>query len=216
MIPTFTSARGGRAIALLVLGLAIAACSPSTASTAPSPSVAPLATPGATPVVTPSPMPIVTPSGPPTAAASPSAAALPDPARDLTIGTPYTLTALDPALETSFRQQFASSAGAFGSLVGIGGREVVQNGSLAGYVIVIGFPAGILSDAAYQSMLTGIQSSSAIAFKKTTVSGVEVSSGATSNAGMSVYRNGDNVNLTITPTEASLAAVTTALVTANH
>ena len=205
-MPTFASARGGRAVAfLLLVGLAIAACSPgTTASTAPSTSVAPVVTP------------VVTPSGPPTAAASSSAAALADPAKGLTIGAPYTLTALDPALETSFRQQFTSSAGAFGSLIGIGGREVVQNGSLVGYVIVIGFPTGILSDAAYQTMLTGIESSSTIAFKKTTVSGVEVSSGATSNAGMSVFRKGDNVNLTITPTEASLTAVTTAVVTANH
>jgi len=126
------------------------------------------------------------------------------------------LSALDPVLEASFRQQFSASVGAFGSLIGIGGRSVSTNGALVGYVLVIGFPSGILSDAAYQAMLDGIASSSQVTFTKTTVSSVEISSGTTATAGLAVYRAGDHILITITPTAASLTGVTTALVAAKH
>lgn len=213
MMSTIAAGRGGRWFAVVLLGLLIAACSPGTTvnpspSLTPSASVAPTASPSATPTASPSPSPSLSPS--------PIASTAADPANGLAIAAPYTLTALDPALEASFRQQFATSAGAFGSLIGLGGRGVVSNGTLVGYVLVIGFPTGIMSDAAYQSMLDGIASSSQLTFEKTTISGVEVSSGSTATAGLGVYRAVDDVIITITPTASSLGAVTTALVAANH
>jgi hypothetical protein len=199
--------RGIAPVALTFLAIVIAACSP-TASTSPSATATTTPTAAATASPTASAAPSVAPS-----AAATSAAA--DPAQGLKISAPYTLIALDPALEASFRQQFAASVGSFGSLILLGGREAVKDGALAGYVLVIGFPSGIMSDATYQSMLDGMASSSDVAFATTTVSGTKVSSGATGAAGLAVYRAGDNVVITITPTVETLGAITTALVTAN-
>jgi hypothetical protein len=201
--------RGIVAVAVLLLCIVLAACSP-TAS--PSPSAIATTTPTASPTAVATPGPSAAPSVAPSPAASSAAA---DPAQGLKISAPYTLIALDPALEASFRQQFAASVGSFGSLILLGGREAVKDGALAGYVLVIGFPSGIMSDAVYQQMLQGMTSSSNVTFVKTTVSGTEVSSGATGTAGLGVYRAGDNVVITITPTVANLGAITTALVTAN-
>ena len=46
-----------------------------------------------------------------------------------------------------------------------------------GYVFVIGFPAGLLSETAYQAMLTGMQSSMGVTFTTETISGVDVATG---------------------------------------
>ncbi|MEA2630257.1 MAG: hypothetical protein QOE66_476 [Chloroflexota bacterium] len=163
--------RGGRLLSLILIGLLIVACSPA-ASAAPSATETPAATPTSSPSPSPSPSPASSPSDTPSA----SAAAV-DPALGLKIAAPYELVALDPALEASFRQQFATSAGAFASLIGIGGREVTSSGLLAGYVFVIAFPAGVLTDASYQAMLGGIATGSQLTFTATTISGVSFSSG---------------------------------------
>lgn len=217
MLFTIAAARGGRRVAAVLLGLLIAACSPTvtvtpTTTVTPSPSPSPSAS--AAPTASPSAWPTASPSPSPESSSIPSAAA--DPAEGLAIAAPYTLTTLDPLLEASFRQQFTASLGALSSLIGIGARQVASNGSLVGYVLVIGFPTGIMNDAQYQSIVDGIASSSAVTFQKTTVSGVEVSSGSMATGGIGLYRAGDNVIITITPTASNLTEVTTALVTANH
>ena len=99
---------------------------------------------------------------------------------------PYALTPLDPALEAVFKQQFTQGAGAFGSLVGVGGRTVTQDGALVGYVFVIGFPAGMLNAAAYQAMLTGMEPGMGVTFKTETISGVDVSTGTSAMSNVAV------------------------------
>jgi hypothetical protein len=205
---TLPRARGGRLLALVFVGLLIAACSPA-ASGAPSVSEAPAATPTSAPSPSPSPSPASSLSD------APSASAAADPALGLKIAAPYELVALDPALETSFRQQFAVSAGAFASLIGIGGREVTSSGALAGYVFVIAFPAGVLTDASYQAMLGGIASSSQLTFTTATISGVSFSSGTTATSGLGAFRVGDHVVMVVTPTATTLTPIATALISAN-
>jgi hypothetical protein len=194
-------ARRGFAAVLLgfLLGFLVAACSP-TASLAPS------ATPSPEPTASPSPTASLSPS------AMPSASTAADPADGLAIAPPYTLAPLDPTLEASLRQQYAASAGAFASLIGVGGRQVVANGVPVGSVIVIGLPPGVMSDATYQAMLSGITSSAGVTLKTTTIAGTEVSSGSAGTGNLGVYRNGDRIVMVIAPKD--LDAVAEALITA--
>ena len=129
--------------------------------------------------------------------------------------TPYALTPLDPALEAIFKQQFTSGAGAFGNLVGVGGRTVMQDDALVGYVFVIGFPSGLLSEAAYQAMLSGMEPGMGVTFETTTISGVDVATGESPTANVAVFQDGDHVILTLTPTAAELPVVAKAIIDAN-
>ena len=178
MTPT-TSAFGSRAprgLAVILLGVLLAACSPGAASVAPS------ATAVATPEPTAAPTVAAAPTPSASTAAAASASAQPDPAIGLKIAAPYKLTALDPALEAAFGSQFTQSAGAFGSLVGVGGRTITKDGKLAGYVFVIGFPPGMLSEATYQRDAQGMESSMGATFTTETISGVDVSTGTSATA----------------------------------
>ena len=191
-----------RAFAAALIGLVLVACSPA-------PSVAPSATTTSTAAPT--------PSASSSATARPSAASAPDPAIGLKIASPYTLSALDPAIEAGLRQQFAASAGAFGSLIGIGGRSISENGIVVGNVLLVSLPAGMMSDAVYKVFVDGLTSNTGITLATTTISSVEVSSGSDASVGgLSVFKDGDNIVFTQTPTAAGLTAITTALVTPNH
>jgi hypothetical protein len=196
-----------RALAVILFGVVLAACSPGAASVAPSATAAPTAAP--TVAATAAPTPVAS------AAAGASASAAPDPSVGLKIDAPYALAALDPALEALFRDQFTKGAGAFGSLIGVGGKTITQDGKLVGYVFVIGFPAGMLSDVAYKAMVTGMQSSMQVTFTTQTISGVDVSVGSSATANMAVFQDGDHVILALTPTPAELPKVAKALIDAN-
>ena len=197
-----------RALALILFGVVLAACSPA-ASVAPSATASPIAVPTAAPTVA------ATPVASPVASAAASASAAPDPSVGLKIDAPYTLVALDPGLEAIFKDQFTKGAGTFGSLIGVGGKTVTQDGKLVGYVFVIGFPAGMLSDVAYKAMVTGMQSSMGATFTTQTISGVDVSIGSSATANMAVFQNGDHVVLALAPAAAELPKVAKALIDAN-
>ena len=98
--------RAARGLAVILLGLALAACSPA-ASVAPSATAVPVADTerGAHVAATAAPTP-----SPSTATAS--ASAQPDPAIGLKIAAPYELTPLDPALEATLAAQLAQLGGA--------------------------------------------------------------------------------------------------------
>ena len=175
MTPT-TSAFGSRAprgLAVILLGVLLAACSPGAASVAPSATAVATPEPTAAPTVAATVAP--TPSASTAAAASGSAQ--PDPAIGLKIDSPYELTALDPNVESAIGSQITQSAGALGSLFGFGGRTITKDGKVAGYVFVIGFPAGLLTEATYNVMVSGMQSSMGATFTTQTISGTDVSIG---------------------------------------
>jgi hypothetical protein len=213
MTPT-TSAFGSRAprgLAIILLGLLLAACSPGAASVGPS------ATAGATPEPTAAPTVAVTVAPTPSAstAAAASGSAQPDPAIGLKIDSPYELTALDPNVEAAIGSQISQSAGALGGLFGFGGRTVTKDGKVAGYVFVIGFPAGLLTDATYNVMVSGMQSSMGATFTTQTISGTDVSIGAAATGTIALLHSGDHLVMILTPTAAELPAMAKALIDAN-
>ena len=73
----------------------------------------------------------------------------------------------------------------------------------------------MLSETAYQAMLTGMQSSMGVTFKTQTISGVDVATGTSATANIGVMQNGDHVILTLTPTEAELPGIAKAIIDAN-
>ena len=113
------------------------------------------------------------------------------------------------------RQQYASSLGAFAGLIGVGGRTVIANGAPVALVFAIGLPAGTMSDAIYQSMVTGIASNTGVSLKSTTIAGTEVSTGLVATGSIGIYRDADRLVMAITPKASDLNTVAEALITAN-
>jgi len=212
MTPT-TSAFGSRAprgLAVILLGVLLAACSPGAASVAPS----------ATAVATPEPTaaPTVAATVAPTPSASTAAAsgsAQPDPAIGLKIASPYELTPLDPNVESAIGSQISQSAGALGGLFGFGGRTITKDDKVAGYVFVIGFPAGLLTEATYKVMVSGMQSSMGATFTTETISGTDVSIGAAATGTIALLHSGDHLVMILTPVSAELPVMAKALIDAN-
>lgn len=204
---TIDLSQGRRAMAVVLFGALLAACSPA-ASVAPSaPSPVPTVALTAAPTVAPSPGALPAPSG--------SVAIAPDPAIGLKIAAPYALIPLDPALEATIRQQITGSAGAFGNLIGFGGRTVSANGSPVGLVFVMSLPAGLMTDATYQALVAGMASSSQVAFTTTTISGTEVSTGSGPTGSIGMFREGDRLVLAKTQNATDLPIVAKALIDAN-
>jgi hypothetical protein len=218
MIAT-AAVRASRLLAVVMVGFLVAACSPATVAPSPSASPPPGAALSLTPSPTPSPSdtpaPTPSPSENPSVAPSASTAAAPDPAEGLAIAPPFTLASLDPVVDAAFRRQFTASAGGAAGLVDVGGRNALKSGALAGVIFVIAFPTGLMTDAAYQTLLTGLQTSMKATLTATTISGTKVSSGATPTGGLGVFRVGDHVILVLTPASTDVTPVATALITAN-
>ena len=209
-----TSRSLGRS-AVLVVGLVVAACSPA-AIASPSPTATPEPTPTATPSPTPTPEPTPSPTPKPTPTAEPTATPPVDAAAGLEIAAPYSLTPLDPALETLFRKQFTSGVGAAASLIDVGGRDIVDDGALVGYVFVVGFQPGVLTDASYPSFLEGVKGNTSVKFKVVTISGVKVSTAPSGPGSMGLYRKGDGVVMVLTTSASGLAPVVRSLISANR
>jgi hypothetical protein len=199
-----------RGIGGLLVALTVAACgstapatqSPSQAASVAPPSVAPsIASPSA--AATPAP-------SAPAASASPAA----DAAAGLTIGAPYTMTALPPALQTTMEQQMAAGLGAFGGAITTGFRQI-SGGAGTSILMVLAFPSGTLDDQAYQAALAGMGTSMGATFSKQTVDGIEVATGKASTGGVGVFHVDDHMLVVIAQTEADVLPVATALIAAN-
>ncbi len=148
-------------------------------------------------------------------AAAASGSAQPDPAIGLKIDSPYELTALDPNVESAIGSQISQSAGALGGLFGFGGRTITKDDKVAGYVFVIGFPAGLLTEATYNVMVSGMQSSMGATFTTQTISGTDVSIGAAATGTIALLHSGDHLVMILTPTAAELPVMAKALIDAN-
>jgi hypothetical protein len=196
-----------RATLILIAAFVVAACSPA----APSASAVPTSTVAPTPTEAPSTPPSAAPSAAPSASA-----AIKDPTVDLAIAAPYQLVALDPVAEASIRQQITGSLGSFAGIFDIGIRQVMANGALSGFAMVMAFPTGVLSETAYKAALGGLESSLGVTFKTSEVSGHTVSSATSATAGYAAFQDGDNLVLVITPPGGGQPdAIAKALITAN-
>lgn len=150
---------------------------------------------------------------PTTAASAPAAA---DPAAGLGIDAPYTLTPLPAALQQALESQMAASLGAFGGAIKFGFRQIGGGSATGSILMVLAFPSGSLSAAAYQGAVAGMGSSMGATFDTSTVDGVEVSNGKTSTGGIAVFHIGDHMLVVISPAAAASLPVATALIKANQ
>ena len=200
------------AIAGLFVALIAAACgqsaSPQPAASVAAPSVAASVAASVAP-------PSVAPSVASSPTATGSATAAVDPAKDLKIDPPFTLVALDPALEQVMKTQMATGLGAFGQNVSFGFKQV-NGGTGQNFVLALGFPAGTMTPANFQAMLGGVAASMKADLKVTTVEGVEVSSGKTASGALAIFNaGGDHLIMVISQAEADSLPVAKALITAN-
>lgn len=202
------------ASAAIAAAFLLAACGGGASpSSSPPASVAPPAStvPSMAPSVAPSSAPSVAPSSAPSVARS---AATVDAAAGVQIAAPYSLTALPTELQAAMESQMAASLGGFGGSITFGFRQI-GGGSGQGVLMVIGFPAGSLTEAAYAGALAAMGSSMGTTLTSTTVEGVAVSTGAAGSGSIALFPADDNLILVIVEKEADTLPMTTALIRAN-
>jgi hypothetical protein len=147
-----------------------------------------------------------------TGASAPATGA--DPAAGLTIDSPYTLTTLPGGLQQTLESQMAGGLGAFGGAVQVGFRQV--GGSSGSILMVIAFPAGSLSAAAYQAAVAVMASNLGATFSTSTVDGVDVANGKAKTGGVAMFHIADHLLVVISPLETESLPIATALITANQ
>lgn len=200
-----------RAWAAAALGVAVSVSGCSGAASPSSGTPAPAVTASAT--VTPAPTPSLSPT--PSSIGSPGPSAAIDPAGFLRIGSPYTLKSLDPAAEAEFEAEMEKGLGSLTTLIKIGVRNVEESGSTVAMVLVMVWPEGVLTDATYIGALGGMTGTTGATFTKTTVSGIEVSTGtATSGGGVGAYRRGDTSIIVVTQRPSETLPVIRSLISA--
>jgi len=209
--------RGRRALlalATIAVAVALAGCG-GTASPAANASTAPSQAAPITPAPTASPSPAASPSAAASAPASAATSPGPDPAAGLKVDAPYTFVALPPAMQQAFESQMASSLGAFGSSITFGFRQV-DGGTGQAFLMVLAFPTGTVSAPTFEGMLGGLSGSMGATLQKTTVDGVEVSSGPSTSGGVGIFHIGDHVLIVIAEKPADALPIAKALISANQ
>lgn len=202
------------ALSIAIAALLVACGSAAPASTVPLASTA-AATPSAAASSAPASAPASGPDESTTASTAPaSAPAAADPAAGLKIGAPYTLTTLPGGLQQALESQMAGGLGSFGSSVQAGFRQV--GGSSGSILMVIAFPAGSLSAAAYQAAVSVMGSSMGATFTTTTVAGVDVASGKATTGGVAMFHIADHLLVVISPIDTESLPIATALINANQ
>lgn len=201
-----------RAATALVAAIALAGCGSAAPASNPAPSTPAITAP---PSVTPSLAASLAPSVAPASTAPTGAPPTGDPAAGLTIAAPYTLTAVPSVLQTTLEQQMSASLGAFGDAIKVGFRQV-NGGSGVSILMVIAFPPGSLSAAAYEAALAGMAPSMGATFTTTTIDGVVVSKGDMQTGGVAVFHVDDHMLMVIGQTATDALPVATALIKANN
>ena len=182
----------------VALGIAVLLCA---CSPAPSPSPSPSPSPTASPKPSPSPSPSPSPTPAPS-----------DSLTGLAIEPPYALVPMSPALESALRQQ----VGIAGSpLVDVAGREITQDGALRAYVMSIGYPPGVLTDAAFDAMLAAMGTAGNATFDRTMIGDVALSQAMIANSGVGAFRAGDTAYLVLAPGGVLVVPLVRAIVGAN-
>jgi hypothetical protein len=186
-----------RLAVLLGLALAVAACGSSSSTASPSASGAP-ATAAA-------------PSG----AGSGGAAASGDATLGITIGTPYTLTDVPSALSATLQAAIEKDMGGISKVVHVGVKTVQQGTKVAAYLMVVAFPPGTLTDSIYAQAITNLSMGSESSFESQVISNVRVDTGLMGGANVGVFRTGDALLITMSPTGGDVLPVVKALIAAN-
>ena len=202
------NASGRAVVALLVAtALVVAACG---AATSPSPSPSPSPAPSPSPSPSPSPAPSPSPSP----SLSPSAAA--NPASAIKIDPPYATSAIDPFMENTMKELFASGTGGFGALFDFGGVQVNRDDKLAGFLFALGFVNDVDVPATeWGSFLGGVEGSMDTKFTKKDIDGTDVYFGTTASGSMAMMLLGGDIIFLVGQTPADTEGIVTAVVSAN-
>ncbi|HEY4751638.1 MAG TPA: hypothetical protein VIH37_00020, partial [Candidatus Limnocylindrales bacterium] len=158
-------------------------------------------------------------SGAPAASAPSSSDAAPGASAaqllDVTIGAPYTLTDLPASKADTIQAGIEKDLGPYGKAVHASVKEIQQGGTTAGYLMVVAFPNGTLTDNVYQQVITDLSMGAESDFTTKPVGAVPVSYGTLGGGSVAVFRQGDLVMIALSPTTTDLTPVVTALVKAN-
>ena len=177
----------------LALGLAVAACGGSTSSPSPAASTSPAA---------------------PSAA---SGAALPSSADllTITIGAPYALVEVPSSVAEKLATAVQKDMGGISKVVHVGVRTVTKDGTVAAYLMVVAFPPGTLNDSLYASAIRSLATGAESPFETSVISNVPVQSGSMAGASVAVFRTGDTLLITLSPSGADVTPIVSALIAAN-
>ncbi len=99
--------------------------------------------------------------------------------------------------------------------VHIGLRSVNSGGKLIGYVMVVRFAAGTLTDAAYAALLNQMAVNSKVTMTTTTVSGRLLGLGKIMGVYLGGYHNGDDAIMAIAPTAEDVVPIAQSVIAAN-
>jgi hypothetical protein len=216
------AARASFVAGALAVTLAVTACGSSTATpvqtqaAASTPTAATAATPTAAPTPAPTPSPTPTPTPTTAATPTPTYGTATDPAAGLAIASPYTLGATDASTASLIKSVLKGSMGAATyAKVHVGLRSASSGGKLVGYVMVVRFAPGTLTDAAYAALLNQMAVNSKITLTTSTVSGRELALGKLMGVYLGGYHNGDDAIMAIAPTSADVVPIAQAIIAAN-
>jgi hypothetical protein len=191
---------------LLALAALVAACGGTSTPSEPATSSVPSSVPSS-----------VSPAGS-SPAASATAGTSGDPAGQLLgikISPPYNLTDLSASKADAIQAGIEKDLGAYGQAVPVAVKSIDQGGTVAAYLMVVAFPRGTLSDDVYKQVLTDLAIGAEADFTPKLISAVPVSFGTMSGGSVAVFRTGDLVFITLSPTTADLTPVVTSLVQVN-
>jgi hypothetical protein len=193
--------------AVTVVALLGAGCGSSTQSPSPEP----------TPAVTPSPSPTATPtaSPSPTPTPSPGPTQLPDPAEGLSIGSPYALEPLPPALAAVMDESMRTAMGSMAGIVEVGVRTVSESGESAAVVIVMRIPGVPVGTPTFLDSVAGGIAGSGGTLSETTILGVPVRVAKASGSVSVVFVRGDRIIVLVGATKAVELTIAKALLQAN-
>ena len=110
--------------------------------------------------------------------------------------------------------QMASGLGTLGGSVQVGFRQV--GGSSGSILMVIAFPAGSLSAAAYQAAVAVMGSNLGATFSTSTVDGVDVANGKAKTGGVAMFHIADHLLVVISPLDSESLPIATAIIHANQ
>jgi hypothetical protein len=206
------SGAGALGVALLLI---VAACGGSASPSASTPaSTAPSAAAPSVASVAPSTAPSTAPTSAPSAAGSATTGGV-DPAKDVKIAAPYALVPLPAAAQQILEQQMTTSLGASSGKVGFGFRQISGGTGAANVLLVMQFESGTLNDVGYGAVLGGMAASMQADLTKSTVNGVEISSGKVPSGSIAIYHSGDKLFVAIASASEDALPIATALVNAN-
>jgi hypothetical protein len=117
-------------------------------------------------------------------------------------------------MQQAFETQMSTSLGALGSSITFGFRQV-DGGTGQAFLMVLAFPTGTVSAPTFEGMLGGLSGSMGATLQKTTVDGIEVSSGPSTSGGVGIFHIGDHVLIVIAEKPADALPIAKALISAN-